>query len=581
MKGSRTGENNRMADSAAMNARLNQFRRETNFDMNFCIDVICHKSHSYFFYGDLEKNIYLLSDNMCEKFGFQVVMSDLIPAWSQIIYSDGERQLFLNNIQELYDQKVDAHDMRYRVRDYKGNIVWVHSHIGIKRSEFDERPLALVGYISKQDDFLIIDPVTNFPFAAYLYSYLDQVRESKQEIIGIGIRFNHVSEINANRGRKFADDMFGAICTQLSNIFNSKIKFFRLDGPRILALLDSKYEEEVEMIINQMRMLISLEYEINDMKMLQACQFSVLKTDFSSPGYIENIIYLLKKHNDLPDQDYVEEYMQSTLRQRLSHNKTKSDLLLAIGNDVMNDMHNFRMIIQPVVSAKDGSVLGGETLLRWKYKGKEVSPADFIPILEGESLIQAAGRWVFVHALRFVKEILPTNPEFYLTVNVSLLQLYDETFISFVQDMLERYEVPGTAIVFELTESCMDRNPDIVEKFIERCDHMGIRIALDDFGSGFSSLRVLLQYHTKIIKLDRTLLLEMEQSKDKLNFVSTIVQACQSMGKKVCVEGVETEVQNSIAKVANCDIIQGYYYYRPMELDDVMKLALKGSDFSE
>ena len=101
---------------------------------------------------------------------------------------------------------------------------------------------------------------------------------------------------------------------------------------------------------------------------------------------------------------------------------------------------------------------------------------------------------------------------------------------------------------------------------------MGIYVALDDFGSGYSSMRMLLRYPSSIIKLDRSLISEMMESKENLNFIRSIVFACHQFGKTVCIEGVETEEQNELILDTGCDLIQGYYYYRPMELGNLYQL---------
>ena len=101
---------------------------------------------------------------------------------------------------------------------------------------------------------------------------------------------------------------------------------------------------------------------------------------------------------------------------------------------------------------------------------------------------------------------------------------------------------------------------------------MGMRIALDDFGSGYSSLRMLLQYPSNIIKLDRSLLQEITKSDEKMHFIRSIVYACHQFGKTVCMEGVEHADQNEIIRNTGCDMIQGYYYYRPMEVRDLYQL---------
>ena len=125
----------------------------------------------------------------------------------------------------------------------------------------------------------------------------------------------------------------------------------------------------------------------------------------------------------------------------------------------------------------------------------------------------------------------------------------------------------------ELTESALDEQPDQLDFFVSECQKMGMYIALDDFGSGYSSLRMMLQYPSSIIKLDRSLVREVTESESKMNFIRSIVFACHQFGKAVCMEGVEQADQNEIILNTGCDMIQGYYYYRPMELSDMYRLV--------
>ena len=201
-----------------------------------------------------------------------------------------------------------------------------------------------------------------------------------------------------------------------------------------------------------------------------------------------------------------------------------------------------------------------------------MSTAIFVPMLEKEKIIHLVGRWVFEQAVCTCMRLVAYRPDFYLTFNVSLHQMEDDTFLDFMRDTLEKYQVSGEHLVAEMTESSMDEQPEKLYHFVEACEKMGIRMALDDFGSGYSSLRMLLQYPSAIIKLDRSLLGEMIESEKKSDFISSIVYACHRFGKKVCMEGVETEEQNGLIQEAGCDMIQGYYYHRPMEVDSLYGL---------
>ena len=141
-----------------------------------------------------------------------------------------------------------------------------------------------------------------------------------------------------------------------------------------------------------------------------------------------------------------------------------------------------------------------------------------------------------------------------------------------MKSILDKCHLDGSHIVAEVTESFLDEQPENLNRFVDMCSQMGIRIALDDFGSGYSSLRMLLRYPCSIIKLDRSLLEEMTDSNRKLEFIRSIVYACHQFGKKVCMEGVENSEQNAIIQDAGCDMIQGFYHYRPMELSNLYHL---------
>ena len=172
-----------------------------------------------------------------------------------------------------------------------------------------------------------------------------------------------------------------------------------------------------------------------------------------------------------------------------------------------------------------------------------------------------------------MQKIISFLPEFYLTVNVSLEQLSDDGLLTFIPQILKEYQLDGSYLVIEMTESCMDKQPSRLSHLMRVCKELGVRLALDDFGTGYSSLRVLLQYPTDIIKSDRSLLLEMTESEDKSNFIYSVVFACHQYGKKVCVEGVETAEQKVLVQNAHCDMIQGFFYYRPTELEDMYQLV--------
>lgn len=164
------------------------------------------------------------------------------------------------------------------------------------------------------------------------------------------------------------------------------------------------------------------------------------------------------------------------------------------------------------------------------------------------------------------------DPQFHLSFNVSYLQVLDDTFLPFMRATLEKYNVSGKNLVMELTETHYDEAPEKLAAFVDGCRDLGMSIALDDFGNGYSSLALLLKYPADIIKLDRELVSKVTESQTNLHVIQMIVSTCQGFGRKVCAEGVETGQEKQIIQSCGCDMIQGYYFHKPQELDDLFQL---------
>lgn len=282
---------------------------------------------------------------------------------------------------------------------------------------------------------------------------------------------------------------------------------------------------------------------------------------------ISSLIDLIRVGKQFSGQPYV-----SYIPERLDQLQHIANMTLALRHDVNHGMTNFRVVVQPVVSAPNGSIVGGEILLRWRYQNKDISPAVFIPILEQNKLICDVGRWVFEETVRTCIRLRSFSKNLYLSFNVSLQQLTDRELIPFMDQILKKYHLPSSAVMAELTESCLDEQSDEVKFYLKECQRLGIQTALDDFGSGYSSLRMLLQYPFSIIKMDRSLIIEASEAEEKNKLIYNMVCAFRQFGKTICIEGVENSRENELAIQTGCHAIQGYYYHKPMEINNVFDL---------
>lgn len=533
-----------------------------------------NNTSSYFYFGDIQKNLYYISDNLRDEFGFD---GNIVPNFPQV----WGKFIAVPQLQKTYMQKLDgimrgecSHiDLRYLVRDIGGKAIWVH-HYSISAGEEEKGiPVFISGRIAHQDNRFVVDPVTNFPRESVLWERLENVDRSSEICSLIGFRFNYITEINAIHGRKYVDRMLNDIAALLLERLSDKMSFYRLEGTRCVAVLMAEYSEQQEVLIRQIREIVEESYRRHGLFFPYPCAIAFLEYPNSALTIDEfrvNLEALLKTAKSTPTREYLDD--SSICPQAM---KKRSNMELVLNENVMHGMENFRIVVQPVVSTENGKIKGGEVLMRWKYQDKDVSPTVFIPLLEKSDMIQIAGRWVFDQAVRTCSRIISYFPDFYISFNVSLCQLKDTSFAEFIHETIEKYHMDGSHLVAEITESCLDEEPEMLTLFVQACKKIGVRIALDDFGSGYSSLRMLLQYPYNIVKLDRSLLQDITVSDQNQSFIRSIVYTCRQCNKQVCVEGVETDEENSIIKDTDCNTIQGYYYHKPMELHQLYELISK------
>ncbi len=223
----------------------------------------------------------------------------------------------------------------------------------------------------------------------------------------------------------------------------------------------------------------------------------------------------------------------------------------------------FVLHYQPMYEAASGRLVGTEALLRWQRKGTLVSPAEFIPLAEETGLIVPVGEWALREACRYAKRWLEAFPEpFEISVNVSPIQFRQPNFEDRVLGILRETGLPPEALVLEITESIM-RDDEAIRK-LECFKAHGVNISLDDFGTGYSSLSDLHQLPIDALKIAQNFTKDVLNNEKQGRIVKAIVALAKSLDLLVVAEGVETEEQFLFMYRLGCDVIQGYYFSKPL-----------------
>ncbi|MGO9686363.1 MAG: putative bifunctional diguanylate cyclase/phosphodiesterase [Beijerinckiaceae bacterium] len=224
------------------------------------------------------------------------------------------------------------------------------------------------------------------------------------------------------------------------------------------------------------------------------------------------------------------------------------------------------LVYQPIMSAPNGRMVGVEALVRWQHKTQGLLTADhFISLAENRGLIVPLGAWVLRQACVDAERW----PNLYVAVNVSPVQFRQKDFVASVQRILTDTGVKPNRIELELTEGVIISDADQAEKLIIDLRALGIRMALDEFGNGYSSLIYLRRFAFDKIKIDRSFLESMEPAGESAIIVESIVKLGQALGLTVTAEGIESEDQVRFLRNLGCDELQGFYYSAPLSREEL------------
>ncbi|MFT4003531.1 MAG: EAL domain-containing protein [Rhizobium sp.] len=247
---------------------------------------------------------------------------------------------------------------------------------------------------------------------------------------------------------------------------------------------------------------------------------------------------------------------------REERNALELDLRRAI------EMEELTLAYQPLVDASSCEMTGVEALVRWNRPGHgPISPEAFIPIAETSGLIEALGLLVLRKACKAAQQW----PDLHVAVNVSPGQFRNPAFADYVRSVLNETGIEAERVTLEITEGYIIQNPERTRKSIERLKALGVKVALDDFGSGFSSIGYLRQFGFDRIKIDRSLTMDVLEDNRAREMLKATVALARSLDIPVTAEGIETEEQGRALEGFGCDELQGYFYGKPMPEAEIGK----------
>ena len=235
---------------------------------------------------------------------------------------------------------------------------------------------------------------------------------------------------------------------------------------------------------------------------------------------------------------------------------------------------------QPIYSIHEGRAVSAEALVRWRHPTAGViPPVRFVPLFERNGFVVRLDRFAWEEVCRLLAERVRAHlPVVPVSVNVSRLNFYDSDFCDTIVGLLKKYDLDPSLLRLEITESAYTDNPLQLLSVLKKLQALGLKILMDDFGSGYSSLNMLKNLAVDILKIDMSFVQDLEDSQRAPLILRRVVEMAHDLGMSVVVEGVETKAQIDFLASIGCDKIQGYYFAKPMPKEDFAALIEKEAE---
>jgi diguanylate cyclase (GGDEF)-like protein len=418
------------------------------------------------------------------------------------------------------------------------------------------------------------DALTGLPNRAHFLNKLDELieiekRENARYFGVLVVDIDHFGDVNDTLGYESGDMLLKIVSQKLSETLKTSILVARLGEDEFAAILplpkapDGSIKQITDSVFDVF--MENFDVQGNDL-VLEATLGMALW-----PNDADRAIDLLKKAESALDQAKLEEKGHFRLYSPTFEQNVQNRIQMVRDLRSAIEEKQFTLAYQPQFDATSRKIIGAEALLRWERidheTGKKsfVRPDHFIPVAEQSGLIVPIGRWVIEEACRFAKECIDNGVHpFRIAVNLSGVQFERDDIVQVTKDVLKKTGLDPHLLELEVTESAVMRDINQTIALLQQLRDIGVELAIDDFGTGYSSLSYLKRFPIHRLKVDRSFVMNVTESKDDASITSTIIQLGHSMGLKVIAEGVETEAQVGFLTSQKCDEFQGYFFSKPL-----------------
>ncbi len=380
------------------------------------------------------------------------------------------------------------------------------------------------------------------------------------------IDLDRFKEVNDTLGHIAGDNLLIKVGEVISSSVRAVDTVARFGGDEFSVLLVDTNSEQAMSICRKIQKALSKTFIIDSVEVSIGASIGIsLFPDHSDDVYgllrYADIAMYSAKNNKAGFEIYNPEEDEYTLSR------------LAMINDLRDAIENKKLDVhyQPVIDMKTDTLVSVEALCRWNHEEFGfVSPETFIELAEQINMINPLSYLVLEKSMETVSGWFDVNPNIELSVNLSVYNLKDSKLLSYIKVMLDKYDFPASKLTLEITESAMMDNPLMAIERLTELKEMGIKLSIDDYGTGFSSMTYLKRLPVNILKIDKSFIIGLDEDSSNNAIAKSTIELAHNLGLKVVAEGIESESVKGILTKYECDFGQGYLFSKPKTSDEIL-----------
>ena len=422
------------------------------------------------------------------------------------------------------------------------------------------------------------DSLTGLPNRMMLHQRLDYhlliASRERQSLIFMMMDLNRFKEINDTLGHHIGDNLLVQVGERISQLLRSVDTIARLGGDEFAILLPNTNHDQAAHVSNTINKALAEPFNVNDYELQVSGSIGI--AEFPSDGTDSNT---LMQHADVAMYISKREksghhfYSASEDSHSIDRLSLASDLKAAIENDQL-ELH-----YQPKYQMTSKQIIGAEALLRWQHPELgHISPETIVEMAEETGIIDDLSHWVIQNAIAFCGKHASLGYTGAIAVNLSVHNLRDPELIPKIESYLEQHKVDSSRINIEITESAVMTHPEKSIQALKKLHQLGVKLSVDDFGTGFSSLAYLKLLPVVELKIDKSFIMDMEDDESDRLIVHSIIELGHNLGLEVVAEGIENENCWNMLREMNCDMAQGYFMSRPLDSNTFTRLLQTSSN---